>query len=47
MGGRRKGMEEGGAWVDEGGELAKDAWRRVAGVAGGVEEGRRLANDGR
>jgi hypothetical protein len=31
-------MEEGGEWVDDGGELAKDACRRVAGGAGWVED---------
>jgi hypothetical protein len=40
-------LEEGGEWADEGGELAKDVWRRVAGGAGWIEEGTESANDGR
>ena len=47
MGGGRKGVEEGGGWADEGGELAKDAWRRMVGCGGWVDEGRGAANDGR
>ena len=53
MGVRRKGLEEGGERVDEGDELAKDAWRRVACLAGGwmmggglVEVGLRWVEDG-
>ena len=45
MGVRRKGLEEGGERVDEGDELAKDAWRRVAGGAGVVQDYRMMGDE--